>query len=86
MLKVYLRKFYQEALAYSRLKDGNVVPFIGVYSTPKHPLALVFEFMDHLNLGEYLRNNEDIGRHELVHFHSHFYCLSHQRFETSCWK
>ena len=45
------------------------MPFIGVYSTPKHPLALVFEFMDHLNLGEYLRNNEDIGRHELVHFY-----------------
>ena len=45
------------------------MPFIGVYSTPKHPLALVFEFMDHLNLGEYLRNNEDIDRHELVHFY-----------------
>lgn len=43
-----------------------MVPFIGVYSTPDHPLALVFEFMDNLNLGEYLRNNHDIGKVDLV--------------------
>lgn len=45
------------------------MPFLGVYSTPEHPLALVFEFMDHSNLREYLRNNRGVGRLELVHSH-----------------
>ena len=45
------------------------MPFIGIYSTPKHPSALVFEFADHLNLREYLRNNRDVGRLDLVGLH-----------------
>ena len=53
-------------LACTRLSNKHVVPFIGVYSTPEHPLALVFEFMEHLNLGEYLRNNRDAGKLGLV--------------------
>ena len=52
----------------SRLKGQNIVPFIGVCSTPKHPSALVFDFMDNMNLREYLRNNRDVGRLELVGF------------------
>ena len=50
----------------TRLSGQRVVPFIGVYSTQEHPLALVFEFMGHLNLREYLRNNHDVERRELV--------------------
>lgn len=46
--------------------------FIGVYSTLEHPFALVFEFMEHRNLREYLRNNHDVGRRELVRFSSSF--------------
>ena len=65
-LRAYPQRFYKEALACSRLKDRNIVPFIGVYSAPKYPLALVFELMDNLNLREYLRDNEDAGRRELV--------------------
>lgn len=42
------------------------MPFIGIYSSPEHPSALIFEFMDHLDLGVYLRNNKDVGRLELV--------------------
>ena len=51
-----------------RLTGQHVVPFVGVYSTQEHPFALVFEFMKHLNLGEYLRNNCEVGRRELVRF------------------
>ena len=65
-LRAYPQRFYKEALACSRLKDRNIVPFIGAYSAPKYPLALVFKFMDNLNLREYLRDNEDAGRRELV--------------------
>jgi len=50
----------------TRLSGQRVVPFIGVYSTQEHPLALVFEFMQHLNLGEYLRNNRSVSRLDLV--------------------
>jgi serine/threonine protein kinase len=46
------------------------VSFIGVYSTQTHPFALVFELMNHFNLGEYIRNNHDVGRVELVCFSS----------------
>jgi len=45
-----------------------MVPFIGVYSTQDHPFALVFEFMEHLNLREYLRNNCEVGRLDSVRF------------------
>ena len=50
----------------TRLSDKYIVPFIGIYSTLEHPFALVFEFMEHRNLREYLRNNRDAGRVELV--------------------
>ena len=86
LLKDHLQKFYKEVLACSRLKGQRIVPFIGVYSTLKHPLALVFEFMDHLNLGEYLRNSKDVRRRELVCFHRRIHHSSRQRLEASCWK
>ena len=43
-----------------------MVPFIGIYSSPEHPSALIFEFMEQLNLREYLRNNRGVRRLELV--------------------
>ena len=64
----FVQRFHNEVLACSRLNEEDVVPFIGLYSTLKHPLALVFEFMDHLNLREYLRSDLDAGRRELVRF------------------
>ncbi|KAF9646912.1 kinase-like protein [Thelephora ganbajun] len=65
-LPIYLR-MCREALTCSHLNDGNknFVPFIGVYSTFEHPFCLVFELMD-MNLREYLRNNRDVGRTELL--------------------
>ena len=64
----YPQRMYKEALMYSHLNGTgrSFVPFIAVYSTPEHPFGLVFEFMEHLNLGDYLRNNPDIPRLELV--------------------
>ena len=66
----YPKRLYNEALACSHLSSGNsnksFVPFVGIYSTKKHPLALVFEFMDHQDLGKYLRNNQGIERLESV--------------------
>ncbi|KAF9646932.1 kinase-like protein [Thelephora ganbajun] len=66
-LPIYLR-LCKEASTCGRLNNSNnnLVSFIGVYSTCEHPFALVFEFMDHLNLGEYLRNNREIWRMKLL--------------------
>ena len=78
-----------EALTCSRLNDNcNIIAsFIGVYSTCEHPFALVFEFMDQLNLREYLRNNRDIRRVELVRFRRRGcrFRLSHY-LDVSCWR
>lgn len=67
----------------SRLNDGgkSFVPFIGIYSTRDHPFALVFKFMDHLNLRGYLGDNKNVGRLELVRSHRHIcnLLLSHPR-------
>ncbi|KAF9646934.1 kinase-like protein [Thelephora ganbajun] len=64
-LPTYVR-FYHEALACSHFRNHSFVPFIGIYSAPEYPMCLVFEYMDHLNLKEYLRKNEHVGRRELL--------------------
>ena len=61
------QRLYKEAKTCSHLNDNKCfVSFIGIYSTQDHPFALVFEFMDRLSLRGYLRDNQDIGRLELV--------------------
>ena len=64
----YPQRMYREALMYSRLNGGdeNLVPFVAIYSTARHPFGLVFGFMEHLNLRDYLRNNPEIPRLKLV--------------------
>ena len=44
----------------------GVVSFIGVYSDKAHPLGLIYEFMDGLDLRQYLRNEPDVGKLKLV--------------------
>ena len=47
-------------------RDVNAVPFVGVYSTETHPFALVYEYMDGLDLEQYLRSESNAKRLELV--------------------
>lgn len=61
--------FDREVLVYTRHFGEHVVPVVGVYSTRKDLFALIFGFMEHLNLGEYLRNNRNAGRFDLVRVH-----------------
>ena len=60
------QRHYKEALACTMLSHRNIVPFRAAYTTSKHPLALVYDFMEHRRLGEYLSGNADIGRVRLV--------------------
>ena len=53
--------------------NESFVPFIGIYSTPQYPMCLVFEYMEHSNLKEYLQKNKNAGRRELVRFYR---CIS----------
>ena len=39
---------------------------MGVYSTETHPFGLVYEYMDGLDLMQYLGNEPNVGRLELV--------------------
>ena len=76
---------------YSSAQSHFVVRFLGVYSTPTHPFALVFEFMDHLNLREYLSNNCGVRRLDLVcyysglQFDSNVSKKTHSRFFVYMW-
>ena len=42
------------------------MPLVGVHSTEKRPFGLVYEHMDNLDLRQYLKNEPDVGRLELV--------------------
>ena len=43
-----------------------MVPLVGVYSTEAHPFGLVYEYMSGLDLKQYLRNEPNVGRLNLV--------------------
>ncbi|KAF9645215.1 kinase-like protein [Thelephora ganbajun] len=47
-------------------RDVGVVLLVGVYSTETHPFGLVYEHMDGLDLRQYLRNEPNAGRLELL--------------------
>ena len=68
MLTVLLQRFCNEVHICDLLRRGNVdaVPLVGVYSTEKHPFGLVHEHMDNLDLRQYLKNEPNVGRLELV--------------------
>lgn len=43
-----------------------MVPLVGVFSTREHPFGLVYEYMDGLDLTQYLKNAYDVDRLNLV--------------------
>ncbi|KAF9782225.1 kinase-like domain-containing protein [Thelephora terrestris] len=49
-----------EALACCQLSHPNIVPFRGVYATPKYALALVYDSMGRRCLREYTRETETV--------------------------
>lgn len=72
------QRFFKEALVCSTLNgtnDEDFVPFLGIFSSPDHPLALLFGFMSNQNLGEYLRSNQEANRLELVSSRLHTLCF-----------
>ena len=66
MLTAYPQRFLKEAWASSQLSHPNIVPFIGVYSSPSHPFALIYAMMGKLDLGRYLADHPNVSRLKLV--------------------
>jgi serine/threonine protein kinase len=65
-----LQRFYNEVHVGNLLRHRGVdiVPLVGVYSTEIHPLVLVYEYMDNLDLRNYLRNEPNARKLDLVGF------------------
>ena len=55
----FLQRFYNEVRMCGLLHHGDaeVVSLVGMYSTEAHPLGLIYEYMDGLDLRQYLRTN-----------------------------
>lgn len=66
LLTALSQRFCNEAHVFNLLRDADVVPLVGVYSTDTHPFGLVYEYMDGLDVRQYLRNKPHVGRLELV--------------------
>ena len=66
----------------------DVVPIVGVYSTEAHPFGLVYEYMDGLDLRQFLRNKPNAGRLKLVLTPIPSACHSSAYLPpaNSCWK
>ena len=62
VLTAYLQRFFKEAWVSSQLSHPNIVPFLGVYSTPSHPFALIYAVMDNHDLGLYLAGHLNVSR------------------------
>ena len=56
-------------------RDIGVVPLVGVYSTEAHPFSLIYEYMEGLDLRQYLRNEPRVERLQLVPIPMHLLYL-----------
>ena len=70
---IITQRFRNEVHAHALLhKDVDVVPFVGVYSTEAHPFGLIYEYMDGLDLKQYLTNQPNVERVKVVLVPLHF--------------
>lgn len=62
------QRFHNEVHVWTLLhqQDVGVIPLVGVYSTEDHPFCLVYEYVDGLDLRQYLRDKPNAGRMKLV--------------------
>ena len=54
-----------------------MVALVGVYSTEAHPFGLIYEYLDGLDLKQYLRNEPHVGGLKLVHIPYHVFHINH---------
>lgn len=59
-------RFLREVWASNKLLHPNIVPLIGVLSTPNHSFALIYEMMGNVDLGRYLAQHPNVSRLKLL--------------------
>ena len=60
------QRYHTEVLAYVQLSHPNVVPFVGITSTPDHPFSLLLNAAGYVGLREYLSQNPGADKLKLV--------------------
>ena len=62
------QRFYNEVCVCNLLnhRDMRALQFLGVYSTAEHPMALIYEYMDGLDLKQHLMNDPNAEKLKLV--------------------
>lgn len=62
------QRYQNEVHVWNAIHRGGLhaVPLVGFYSTEKHPYCLVYEYMNGLDLKQYLRSKPDAARLEMV--------------------
>ena len=73
------QRYYNEVYICNLLhhEGVGVVVLLGLYSTEAHPFGLIYEYMDGLDLKQYLKNEPYVGRLKLVHVSSHAFSIAH---------
>jgi serine/threonine protein kinase len=68
LLTALLQRFCNEVHMCNLLRHRGVdiVPLVGVCLTETHPLVLVYEYADNLDLRHYVRNEPNVRRLDLV--------------------
>jgi len=66
IVHVLFQRYLGEVWVCTHLSHPNVVQFVGVDPTTKHPFTLLLDTAGHLDLKEYLRRNPNSDRLKLV--------------------
>ena len=59
------QRFCREAVVRKHLRHPNILPLLGVTFNESH-FAMVSEWMDNVNVNEFIRNDPDANRTALV--------------------
>ena len=62
---VPIQRFRNEVHTCSLLSEADAF-LVGMYSTQRHPFGLVYEYMDNLDLKQYLTNEPEVEKLKLV--------------------
>jgi hypothetical protein len=63
---ILFQRYHKETVACAQLSHPNVVPFLGVTSSPSYSLSLVFNTAGYLGLREYLDKSPGVDKLKLV--------------------
>jgi serine/threonine protein kinase len=77
--------FYREVIVWKSLKHPNIVPFLGVPTKVPPPFEIVCEWMENSRITEYVRENPNVDRINLVSGFSSTVTTSFERQILQLW-